>query len=124
MATILIVDDERPVRELLVAAFEDGGHRVLAARDGRQALEMVAAEQPDAIVSDVMMPLMDGPELCRRIKAVAATRNLPFVLMSAAEPRRAIVAGADAFIAKPFDLIELEEILDRLLGAGARPDCP
>lgn len=119
MATILVVDDERPVRELLVALFEDGGHRALAARDGRQALEMVAAERPDAIVSDVMMPLMDGAELCRRVKADAATRATPFVLMSAIEPRRAAMAGADAFLAKPFELTELEQLLDRLLTGRA-----
>jgi CheY-like chemotaxis protein len=115
MATILVADDERPLRELLVAVFGAIGHRVLEARDGRQALELVAAERPDAIVSDVMMPVMDGVELCRRVKADAATSRLPIVLMSAAAGRRVEGSGADAFVSKPFDLDELERLVGRLL---------
>ena len=121
MATILIVDDERPLRELLVAVFEDGGHRTIQARNGRQALELVAAERPDAILSDVMMPLMDGPELCRRVKGDAATRDMPVVLMSAIDARLdADAAGADAFVAKPFDLDRLLALLAGLLPAASR----
>ena len=119
MATILVVDDERPLRELLAAAFADAGHRTVEARDGREALERVAAEPPDAVVADVMMPLMGGPELCRRLKADPATRDLPVVLMSATAARSAEGAGADAFVAKPFDLERLEALLARLVG-GAR----
>jgi CheY-like chemotaxis protein len=115
MATILVVDDERPLREMLAAAFGSSGHRVVEARDGRQALEMVAAERPDAVVSDVIMPLMGGAELCRRIKGDAATRHLPVVLMSATDERRVQGAGADAFVAKPFDLDHLEQVVDELL---------
>ena len=123
MATILVVDDERPVRELLGALFQEGGHRVIQARDGRQALELVSADRPDAVVSDVMMPLMGGLELCRRLKADAATRDLPVVLMSATEQRRVHGSGADAFMAKPFDVDDLESVLARLLGAAvARTD--
>jgi CheY-like chemotaxis protein len=120
MALILVVDDERPLRELLAAIFEDGGHRVVQARDGRQALAMVEAERPDAIVSDVMMPLMNGVDLCRWVKANAATRNLPVVLMSATDQQRVEGAGANAFVAKPFDLTELEELVARMLSKEGR----
>lgn len=115
MPTVLVVDDERPLRELLVGVFEAGGYRVVQARDGRQALELVAAERPDLIVSDVMMPLMDGAELCRRLKAEAATRGLPVVLMSAVDMARYADAGADAMLSKPFDLDVLEGVAERLL---------
>lgn len=118
MNTILVVDDERPLRDMLAAVFESSGYRVLAAGDGRRALELVAAEHPDAIVSDVMMPLMSGVELCRRVKAEAATRHVPVVLMSAADSHRTAGAGADAFVAKPFDIDDLEKLVARLLGVG------
>jgi CheY-like chemotaxis protein len=115
MATILVVDDEQPLRELLVAVFESGGHRTIMARDGRQALEVITSQRPDLVLSDVMMPLMDGAELCRRVKAAAATRDLPVVLMSAIGGSRAAAAGADAFVAKPFDLDEMEQLVLGLL---------
>jgi CheY-like chemotaxis protein len=115
MPTILVVDDERPLRELLAAVLAEAGHRVVAARDGRQALEMIASELPDAVVSDVMMPVMTGAELCRRLKGDAATRDLPVVLMSATDERRVQAAGADAFVAKPFDVHVLERLLTSLL---------
>jgi two-component system, OmpR family, response regulator MprA len=119
MATIPIVDDERPLRELLVAVFEDGGYRTIQARNGRQALELVAAERPDAVRSDVLMQLMGGPELCRRVKEDAVTRDLPVVLMSATDARRtAGAAGADEFVAKPFDLDHLLVLLARLVPAA------
>ena len=122
MATILVVDDERPLRDLLVALFEQAGHRVLQAGDGRTALELVATERPDAVISDVMMPAIDGAELCRRLKASDETRALPVVLVTAADTRHAAGAGADALLSKPFDLDVLEALLARLLSErGVRP---
>jgi CheY-like chemotaxis protein len=115
MPTILIVDDERPLRDLLAAVFSGGGYRVVEAGDGRRALELVAAELPDAVVSDVMMPLMGGIELCRRLKADERTRDVRVVLMSAVGQERADGAGADAFVGKPFDIDELERLVGRLL---------
>ena len=118
MATLLIVDDERPVRDLLVAVFASSGYRVVEPGDGRRALELVAAEHPDAVISDVMMPLMGGLELCRRIKADRNTRDVPVVLMSAVDQQRAEGAGADAFVSKPFDIDDFEQLVDRLLAVG------
>jgi CheY-like chemotaxis protein len=118
MATILIVDDERPLRDLLVAVFAGSGYRVIEASDGRRALELAAAEHPDAVISDVMMPLMSGLELCRRLKADEGTRGVRVVLMSAVDQQRAEGAGADAFVAKPFDIDELERLVDGLLRAA------
>jgi CheY-like chemotaxis protein len=122
MATILVVDDESPIRELLVALFESVGHRALQAAHGREAMALVEAERPDAVISDVMMPLMDGSELCRRVKADPATQRTPVLLMSALPIERAKGAGADALISKPFDLDEIEVLVERLL--ERRPASP
>ena len=119
MATILIVDDEKPVRQFLVAAFEAEGYHVLEAAHGRDALRVVAsnAARPDLVISDVMMPLVGGVELCRTLKADPSTADIPIVLMSAAYPRAAASAGADAIIGKPFDLDALDALVHRLLSA-------
>jgi two-component system, sensor histidine kinase and response regulator len=120
MATILVVDDERPVREFLAHALEDQGHRVLRAFHGRHALSIVGiggSERPDVVLADVMMPLVSGIELCRALKANPDTAGIPVVLMSAAAPRGALSA-ADGFIGKPFDLDDLETLLDRVMLAN------
>ena len=115
MATIVIVDDEEPVRDLLAMLLEDAGHRTFKAIHGAQALELVAREQPDLVISDIMMPVLNGAELCRRLKARTDTRGLPVILMSSAGTRSAVVAGADGVIEKPFLLEQVEEMVRRLL---------
>jgi len=117
VATILIVDDEKPVREFLSVAFEQEGHRVLQAWHGRQALKVMATgeNRPDLIISDMMMPLIGGVELCQTLKADPATAHIPIVLMSAAPARAHASTGADAVIGKPFDLDMLDGLVERLL---------
>lgn len=122
MTTILVVEDERPVRELLVMALEEVGHRVLQAHHGGQALEMIADERPDLVIADVMMPLVGGVELCQRLKAESATTHIPIILMSAAGRRAAADAGAQAFIEKPFELDSLDALIRHWL--HARPGSP
>ena len=124
MATILIVDDEKPMRQFLVAAFEQEGHHVLEAAHGRQALNMLAgtAAHPDIVISDVMMPLVGGVELCSTLKSDPSTADIPVVLMSAAHPGASTISGADAIIGKPFDLETLDDLVQRLLSSRpARP---
>jgi CheY-like chemotaxis protein len=126
MATILIVDDEKPVRQFLVAAFQQEGHQVLEASHGRQALNILASgsAHPDIVISDLMMPLVGGAELCNILKSDPATADIPVVLMSAAHPRSSATAMADALISKPFDLDVLDSLVQRLLSlrtlGGAR----
>ena len=122
MATILIVDDEQPLRELLADVLESGGHRVMMAGNGREALTIVARDRPDLVVSDVMMPLLNGVRLCRQIKDDPPTASIPVILMSSVGPRVVDGSGADAFLKKPFDLDEVETLVGRLLGPGLRPD--
>lgn len=126
MATILIVDDEEPVRDLLAILLEDAGHRTLRAIHGRQALDLIEAEPPDLVISDVMMPVLNGHELEERLQARPGTRHIPVILMSAAWEHGAGAIEADRFLAKPFDFRELERLVQRWLAparrAAERPD--
>jgi CheY-like chemotaxis protein len=100
---LLIVDDEPPILELLRETLEDAGYSVLTANNGREAL-VLAQQQPLALVlTDVMMPHMDGNLLCQHLRADPRTWHLPVLLMTAT--RYAVTTdGATATIAKPFDL--------------------
>ena len=114
-AEILIVDDERPLRELLVSVFEDAGYRVRSAIHGQDALVQVERARPDLIVMDLMMPVMGGVELYRLLKSRDETRTIPIIVMSAGLPRPAEIQDADAFISKPFDLAAIEAAVGRFL---------
>ena len=116
MSTILIVEDEKPVRDLLEMLLDDAGYRVVVATHGGQALELVEQEPPDLVISDVMMPMVGGAELCRRLKRDASTRQIPIILMSAAGRQVAHDIEADAFIDKPFDIAAMETLVRRWLG--------
>jgi two-component system phosphate regulon response regulator PhoB len=121
MGTILIVDDEEPIREVLAMIFGDAGHRALTSIHGQQALELVDKDRPDLVFADIMMPVMGGAELCRRLKANADTTAIPVILTSSAGERAAEGTGAEAFIAKPFNLDDVEALVRRWLpDAGAR----
>ena len=116
MATILIVDDERPVRDFLAMVMKDAGHHPIQAIHGGQALLLIGEIRPDLVISDSMMPVLDGMQLCRQLKAAEGTKAIPVILMSSASLlREAELAGADAFVAKPFNLDEMEALVKRLL---------
>lgn len=124
MATILIVDDEGPVRDFLTMLFESAGHQVHQAIEGRQALDLIGRVRPDLVVSDVMMPILDGVELCRALKSSPATCAIPVILMSAAGAQGAREAAPEAFIGKPFTLDEMESLVDYWLSARDRAAPP
>ena len=109
-ATLLVVDDLPQNVRLLEAILVPRGYRVAPANSGREALERVAAEPVDLALLDILMPEMDGYELCRALRDDPATSFLPVVMITASgeqEKLAAIEAGADDFIAKPFDQAEL-----------------
>src|SRR5712691_13311791 len=110
-AKILIVDDEPFNVDYLEQELEDFGYDTISATNGQEALEKVATENPDLILLDVMMPLMDGFTVCRLLKEHADTRLIPIVIMTAlgaVEDRiKGIEAGADDFLTKPVDEREL-----------------
>ena len=108
--TVLVVDDLPQNVRLLEAILAPRGYRVASANSGREALERVAAEPVDLVLLDILMPEMDGYEVCRALRAEPATSFLPVVMITASgeqEKVAAIEAGADDFIAKPFDQAEL-----------------
>lgn len=111
VATILVVDDEQPVVDLLTDMLEDEGHTVIPAYNGRVALELVAHQPPDLVISDVMMPFVDGIQLCRRLREEYDRERLPVILMSAALPPDLSSCGANAFLGKPFDIDRFEDLI-------------
>ncbi|HVA23005.1 MAG TPA: response regulator [Chloroflexota bacterium] len=115
MSTILIADDEQPMRQFIARAMADSGHQTLLAMNGRQALELMEKERPDLVISDVMMPLMGGVELCQHLKGAADTAAIPVILMTAGGERIVADAGYDGFLAKPFDLDVMEALVERCL---------
>jgi len=121
VTTILIVDDEEPVRDFLSQFLEDAGYRVIQAINGAQALTATAHDRPDLVIADIMMPVLSGAELCRRLKAQADTWAIPVILMSSAGERAADGTGADAFVDKPFVLDEMEALVRRWL-PPAKPE--
>lgn len=108
---VLVVDDIDGNIRLTRSLLEGDGHELTAARTGVEALAAVADAPPDVILLDVRMPGLDGFETCRRLKADAATRLVPVVLVTASESPadklRGLDAGADDFISKPFNAHEL-----------------
>ncbi|MDQ2983575.1 MAG: response regulator transcription factor [Actinomycetota bacterium] len=110
---ILVVDDERAVRESLRRALELEGYEIDLAEDGDEALGRLEAEQPDAVILDVLMPGVDGLEVCRRIRSTGS--KLPVLMLTARDAVENRVegldAGADDYVTKPF---ALEELLARV----------
>ena len=108
MTTILIVDDEAPIRELLAWILRDLGYEVYQAINGREAMALAIRHRPDLVISDVMMPVMGGQELCRWVKRELQPAP-PVILTSSVGGHVVQDTGADAFVQKPFDLEELED---------------
>ncbi|OBH39154.1 DNA-binding response regulator [Mycobacterium sp. E342] len=110
---ILVVDDDRAVRESLRRSLSFNGYSVELAHDGLEALEMIASDRPDALVLDVMMPRLDGLEVCRQLRSTGD--DLPILVLTArdsvSERVAGLDAGADDYLPKPF---ALEELLARM----------
>src|SRR2546427_653720 len=112
---ILLVDDEPALRELLRATFEGADVSVDEAESGLEAEARIRRRRPDVIVLDLRMPVMDGVELCKRLKADPRTKEIPIVFLTGAdaeEARRAQRAGAAALVRKPFSPLELLDLVD------------
>jgi DNA-binding response OmpR family regulator len=119
VAQILLVDDEALVRKVVRVVLEAEGHVVTEAADGPAALGCVADSTPDVVVLDLMIPGMDGFEVCRQIKAGAKP---PYVLVLTSVPQgeaddAAREAGADDVMTKPFSALELLDRISKLVGA-------
>jgi DNA-binding response OmpR family regulator len=119
MISVLVVDDDAVVRELLRMNFELEGHAVLEAADGESAIATVRDQRPDAVLLDVMMPAPNGFEVCAALRADPSTAAIPVILLTAralsADRVRGHDAGADAYVTKPFDPLELVELVEGLV---------
>jgi len=118
---ILIVDDEIACRRLIDWILQNQGYEVLGVGSGTEAIRKAIAEKPDLVILDVMMPLMDGFEVCKRLRADAITRRIPVIMMSAGRslPDDVITgfrAGADDYLIKPFLPAELISRIHKVLG--------
>ena len=123
MALVLVVEDEYGITELLDVVLTEEGHRVLTAMNGKQGLEMLAAERPDLIFTDYMMPVMDGAAMLGAIAADPGLRDIPVVVMSSM-PEMTIAercSGYVTFMRKPFRLFQLLDVVKRVLGGGDGP---
>jgi len=108
MITILCVEDEKPVRDLIVEELNDAGLRTLEAENGRHGLEMILKHRPDIVISDITMPEMDGTQLLAEVQINHPEfSNMPFIFLTALADREKMLeglrAGADNYLTKPID---------------------
>jgi DNA-binding response OmpR family regulator len=126
-STILLVDDEDSVQKLLTYPLERDGFRVVAARDGEEALKLFGAEPVDLVVLDIMLPKLDGLEVCKRLRAES---SVPIIMLTARDDEFDTVLGlelgADDYITKPFSIREFRSRVRALLrrAGAARRDTP
>jgi two-component system cell cycle response regulator DivK len=125
MARILLVEDNDMNRDMLAERLELRGYQVLAAADGAQGVMMAHSEQPDAILMDMSLPVLDGWEATRQLKAAPDTRAIPIVALTAhvmaGDRDRCLAAGCDAYEEKPIDFARLLATLQSLLDRPSTP---
>ena len=123
MATILVVDDEEPIQELLRFNLEKEGYLVCVAKDGQEALKHVENDQPDLIVLDLMLPGMDGLEVCRKLRSNPKFQQIPIIMLTAKgeeiDKVLGLELGADDYMTKPFSP---RELLARIKARLRRPN--
>ncbi|WP_273454469.1 response regulator [Nevskia ramosa] len=121
LGTVLIVDDEASNSEPLEAILTDSGYRVYTAANGVDGLERMDMVTPELVILDFMMPLMNGAEMGRRLRANPATQNIPIVMNSGTSEDmvRQNFTGYDAFLRKPYNIVELLSVVHRLLESSA-----
>ncbi len=117
MGTVLVIDDEFGIADLIDALLTDEGHRVLMAANGKQALDLLAKEPPDLIFLDYMMPVMDGSTLLRLMAQDAAWSGIAVVLMSSM-PESTVAercSGYRVFLRKPFKIAQIMDLANRFI---------
>jgi DNA-binding response OmpR family regulator len=120
---VMIVDDEESVLKLLLVTLEDEGYHLMVARDGEEALTLARREKPDLVFLDMLLPKMDGIQVCQALRADPATTHMKIVMLTALAQGRdhqeAMKAGADDYVTKPFSpALVLKKVEDILHGAS------
>jgi len=126
---ILIVEDEETLLKLESVLLTSRGYKVQGVANGKAALDCMAANKPDLVLLDIMLPEIDGYEVCRQIKNNEATRHIPVIMLTAKKSREDIAkgeqVGADWYMTKPFKSAMLVETVQRLLDGVVEPaSCP
>jgi CheY-like chemotaxis protein len=120
-AKILLVEDNEMNRDMLARRLTRRGHQMLIAVNGEQGIAMAQAELPDLILMDMSLPVLDGWEATRRLKAAAETRTIPIIALTAhamsGDREKCFAAGCDEYDTKPVEFRRLIEKIDRFLGA-------
>ena len=128
MPTILLVEDNEMNRDMLSRRLERRGYRVVLATDGQSGVEMAGTEAPDLVLMDMSLPVLDGWEATRRLKADPRTAHLPVIALTAhamsGDRERALAAGCDDYDTKPIELPRLLGKIEALLGASSAADVP
>jgi len=120
---IVVADDDPIVVRFLSAVFRDEGFDVRTADDGEKAIQVIREFQPDVIILDLVMPYRDGFEVCQKVRSVPETRRTPVIILSMKEKEqdalRAFEVGADDYIRKPFNALELVARVRKLIGMAS-----
>jgi CheY-like chemotaxis protein len=116
MTKVLLVEDNEMNRDMLLRRLQRKGYEVITALDGEEAIQFAKQHQPDLVLMDMSLPVLDGWEATRRLKADPATRNIPVIALTAhalpAERDRALEAGCVAFETKPIDFPKLLSVME------------
>jgi DNA-binding response OmpR family regulator len=119
MAKILVAEDEKQIADMIAFKLTNGGHQVIRAEDGEQAVNLAARELPDLILLDAMMPGLNGFEVLRKLKGDPALRSVPVIMVTAKGHERDVLSGlrggAVDYMVKPFSLKELSARVDLAL---------
>ncbi|MEO1288684.1 MAG: response regulator [Chloroflexota bacterium] len=126
MVKVLIVEDEEPIRISLTDMLELAGHQVIIADDGELGLQLAQEHLPDLIISDIMMPKMDGHKMLEAIKSELTTAHIPFIFLTALSSyddlRTGMNLGADDYLAKPFNYKQLTSAVNARLNKHAQEE--
>jgi CheY-like chemotaxis protein len=124
MTKILLVEDNEMNRDMLSRRLTRNGFEIVMAVNGQEGLDLASSESPDLILLDMSLPVLDGWEAARRLKANTATANIPVIALTAhamvQDKEKALAAGCDDFDTKPVELPRLLEKINLLLGNGGR----
>ncbi len=119
MSNILIIDDSMDLRTVLAMSLQKAGHHVLESGDGEDGIRLAEEKHPDLVLLDVMMPKLDGWQVCHRLKNNPLTETIPVILLTSMDQKmdelRGYESGADAYVFKPWNLEQLLMSIDTLV---------